>query len=75
MDAMTHLGRVLTILADLHRDDRCRALDEAMAFYNRNNPHARVEPADGYETRLVNIGPLHYAVAAHRLRKGEHDAT
>lgn len=58
MDAMDHLGNVLYMLADLHPDFRCRAYAEALAFYNAARPDARVEPHEGWETRLVNIGPL-----------------
>lgn len=64
MDAMAHLGNVLVMLAELHPDDRCKALENAMAFYNEHNPEARVEPIHGCETRLVHIGPLWYAIAA-----------
>jgi hypothetical protein len=61
---MEHLGNVLMILAELHPDDRCRALDEAMAFYNGSNPNCQVEPAQGYVSRLVHEGPLQRALAA-----------
>jgi hypothetical protein len=68
MRAMEHLGNVLTILAELHSDDRCNALEDALAFYNEHNPGAMIEPEDGFETRLVHVGPLWYAIAAHRAR-------
>lgn len=61
--AMHHLGNVLTILAELHEDDRSRAYDEALAFYNAHNPDAQVAPVEGYSTRLTQIGPLDTALA------------
>jgi len=61
--AMKHLGNVLVILADLVDDERCRALDEALAFYNANNPNLQVMPTEGYKTHLVSIGPLQRALA------------
>jgi hypothetical protein len=62
MDATDHLGNVLAMLGDLHPDDQCRAFTEALAFYNAARPNARVEPNDGWETRLVNVGPLDRAL-------------
>lgn len=56
--AMTYLGAVLTILAELHPDDRCRALNDAFEFYNERNPDQKVTPVAGYTTRLVHSGPL-----------------
>jgi hypothetical protein len=51
--AMRHLGNVLQLLAELHTDDRCKALDSALAFYNAHNPTAIIDPVEGYESRLV----------------------
>ncbi len=52
-DALTHLGKVLYILADLYPDDRCRALDDALAFYNSLRPNEKIGPSGlGYQ-RLV----------------------
>jgi hypothetical protein len=62
MNAMDHLGNVLSMLADLHPDYQCRAFTEALSFYNAARPDARVEPHEGWETRLVNIGPLDRAL-------------
>lgn len=56
-EAMVHLRNVLMLLAELHPDDRCKALDKAMAFYNDAHQDGRIEPVEGYETRLVRIGP------------------
>lgn len=56
--AMKHLGDVLQMLAELHEDDRCQAFEDALGFYNQENPNLRVEPIDGYSTRLVQYGPL-----------------
>lgn len=57
-DAMHHLGAVLSYFAELHESDRCKAFDDALAFYNRENPDARVEPESGYCLMLVRNGPL-----------------
>lgn len=57
-EAMNHLGNVLSLLAELHEDDRCEALDEALAFYNAENPNQQIVPVEGYTTRLVQRGPL-----------------
>lgn len=54
-EAMKHLGNVLMLLAELHPDDRCKALDNAMAFYNQHNPKAQVAPVPGFETHLVHL--------------------
>lgn len=56
--ALRHLGFVLTILAELSPNDRCRALDEAQEFFNAACPNAQIEPMEGYVTRLVSVGPL-----------------
>lgn len=58
-----HLGNVLSILAELHQDDRCRALDEALVYYNASCPDKQIAPVDGYVTRLVQHGPLEAALA------------
>ena len=63
-DALDHLGNVLSMLADLHPDEQCRAFTKALAFYNSVRPNARVEPHEGWETRLVNIGPLDRVLAS-----------
>lgn len=57
-DAMRHLGNVLYMLAELHEDDRCEAFDEAMEFYNKENPDLQVVPLEGFTTRLDQTGPL-----------------
>lgn len=70
--AMDHLGDVLAILAELHPEERCKALDDAQAFYNAARPEARIEPVEGYETRLVStktpVGPIGLAAENERLR-------
>lgn len=63
--AMVHLANVLTILAELHEDDRSRAFDEALKFYNEHNPDRQVAPVDGYVTRLSQKGPLDDALQRH----------
>jgi hypothetical protein len=55
---MRHLGNVLQLLAELHPDDRCRALDSALEFFNRETPNGQIEAAKGYVSRLVITGPL-----------------
>lgn len=67
-EAMSHLGNVLMILAELHPDDRCRALDEALAFYNERRPNAQVAPVDGYVSRLVNFSPLDAAIFSSQIQ-------
>lgn len=52
-ETMRHLGNVLSILAELHPDDSCRALDNAMIYYNKCNPDLQIEPVMGI-TRLVH---------------------
>lgn len=54
-EALNHLGDVLNQLADLHPDYRCRALDEALAFYNDKCPDQRVLPSGLSLQRLINI--------------------
>jgi hypothetical protein len=61
-EAMKHLGNVLVILAELVPDERCRALDNALAFYNERNPDCQVEGVEGYDTYLVHQGPLQKAL-------------
>jgi hypothetical protein len=56
--ALSHLGDVLSILANLTPDDRCQALDEALAFYNEHRPDAKVVAEPGWVTKLVTEGPL-----------------
>lgn len=56
--AMTYLGGMLNMLAELHPDDRCRAYDDALEFYNEQNPNDQIMAVPGYVTRLVHIGPL-----------------
>lgn len=58
-DVLKHLGDVLYMLADLHRDDQCRAYTEAVAFYNAACPDEQVLPTEGYLTRVVHRTPLH----------------
>lgn len=60
--AATHLGAVLYFLADLHPDDRCQALDDALAFYNAQCLHAQVAPQEGYVSRLVITTPFDVAL-------------
>jgi hypothetical protein len=63
-ETMRHLGNVLVLLAELVPDERCRALENALAFYNERNPDCQVDGVEGYETHLVHIGPLQRAIAA-----------
>jgi len=58
-----HLGNVLMMLAELHPDDRCQAFDDAMTYYNKQNPGKQVVPVDGYSQRLVRRSPLDPALA------------
>jgi hypothetical protein len=51
--ALDHLGAVLFMLADLHRDDRCQALEDALNFYNAVRPMAKVRGTGVAEARLV----------------------
>jgi len=57
-EAMRHLGQVLYMFSDLHADDRCEAFEDAMNYYNAQNPDAMVQPVPDYETRLVHVTPL-----------------
>lgn len=57
-EALTHLGNVLHILADLVPDDRCAALDTALAFYNQHRPDAQVAPTNVWKTYLINVHPV-----------------
>lgn len=52
--ALEHLGNVLMILADLEPDDRCDALDKALAFYNAARPDRQVVPSGVGTTRLIH---------------------
>ncbi len=52
--ALEHLGNVLHLLSDLHPDDRTRALDNALEFYNKKRPNRRIEPSGFPMQRLVN---------------------
>ena len=56
--ALNHLGDVLSMLAELHEDNHCRAYVEAIAFYNAQCPDNKVFPTEGYSSRLVITGPL-----------------
>jgi hypothetical protein len=56
--AMAYLGCLLNMLAELHPDDGCRAYDDALEFYNEQNPDDQVMAIPGYVTRLVHFGPL-----------------
>ncbi len=56
--ALDHLGIVLRLLAELSPEDRCQALDEALAFYNAARPDAQIQPNDGWITKLIHIGPM-----------------
>lgn len=51
---LDHLGAVLYFLADLHPDDRCAALDNALAAYNAARPNAKVGPSGMDLQRLVS---------------------
>jgi hypothetical protein len=57
VEAIYHLGSVLAYFSDIHPDDRCLALDEALAFYNAARPDARVEPSGMPYQRLVTEWP------------------
>lgn len=50
--AMEHLGKVLYFMAGFPPDDRCRAFDEALLFYNNLRPEAKVEVDD--DAILIN---------------------
>lgn len=41
--ALDHLGDVLYSISDMPREDRCRAIDDALAFYNAQRPEKQVE--------------------------------
>jgi len=56
--AMAHLGEVLYLLADLVPEERCRALDNALKFYNDNRPDAAIEPTGIWKTYLINRHPV-----------------
>jgi hypothetical protein len=54
--AIEHLGNVLYMLADLHPDDRCVALDNALKYYNESAPTKTVAPTGFVYERLVSEG-------------------
>ena len=56
--ALKHLGNVLYMLSCLHPDEQCDAYKEALAFYNHHAPDKRIEPQEGYITRIVTERPL-----------------
>ena len=54
--ALHHLGEILSLLSDLEPGDRCRALDEAQAFWEAATG-LRIEPTGCGTTRLVHHIP------------------
>lgn len=56
--ALDHLGSVLMVLSDLTPGDRCRALDEALEFYNAQRPGAVIEPVGAGYTELRHVFPF-----------------
>ena len=52
--ALEHLGNVLYYCADIHPDDRCDALDNALKFYNEARPNQRVEPSGTGHFRMLH---------------------
>lgn len=57
-DALDHLCNVLVMLSDLTPGDRCRALDDALEFYNAQRPDWRVQPIGGVYSELRHFSPL-----------------
>lgn len=51
--ALHHLGNVLAYFADLHDDDRCKAFDEALEYYNKHCPTRQVVSEFPGSQRLV----------------------
>lgn len=51
--AFEHLRNVLYMLADLHPDDNCVALNRARKFYNAAKPEDKIEPSGLGFQRLV----------------------
>ena len=41
-EALRHLGNVLYAIAEMKTEDRCRALDEAVAFHNAAQPDSQI---------------------------------
>jgi hypothetical protein len=72
-DALKHLGNVLCFLADLHEDDRCTALDDAVVFYNSARPDAQVQPSGQSLQRLVTA-PSGQSAEVERLREAKRRA-
>lgn len=58
VDAMGHLGEVLSFFANLDEGDRCRAFDEAIAFYNKHNPDAQIQGEPGFTWYICQRSPL-----------------
>ncbi len=57
-DAMRHLGKLLHMLCDLTPGDRCRALDEAQAFYNAVYADRPIVPSGFGYTTLRHVTPM-----------------
>lgn len=74
-DVYEHLGDVLYFLCDLHPDDRCEALDKALAFYNAARPDKKIEPSGFPFRHLTTLGDyLESLVApAHPSRDAEQE--
>lgn len=51
--ALDHLGQVLYFFSDIHPDDRCQAVENALKFYNENRPNAIVEPSGLCHQRII----------------------
>jgi len=51
--ALSYLGGVLYMLADLHPDDHCQAYTDAVTYYNASCPDKQVLLTKKYETRLI----------------------
>lgn len=72
--AMDHLGQVLYTFSDLDEGDRSNAFQDAMDFYNKNNPDKQVSAVDGYKTYILQRGPLDDAIGlwgSSRVCKGD----
>jgi hypothetical protein len=56
-EAMRHLGEVLFLLSSLAPEDRCRALDDAQAFWEAKTG-MKIEPSGCGVKRLVHHIPV-----------------
>ena len=55
---MEHLGKILSFFANLDEGDRCRAFEDAIAFYNKHNPDSQIQGEPGFTWYICQKDPL-----------------